>query len=373
MSRPGEARPTGARRRPASSRRVEARALRRVSRTPSSASGTGPVSRTRTAGRRRTPIAHGLRIAATARAPGSRAPKSSTGCTRMKRRSSRGSGARPMISVRHEKFGSCPALIESSASANAARGRARSSNLICPRRTPSSTSDSASITPRNDGSAASVPSSGCAAMICCVVRATSSVGANSKPARLKNGPPSGRRNGGTPPCCWRVAVPAWPSPLPPRRALCRRPPRRSRRRAAGTIWRSRSRAERHGRVRRDQVGGIGVDRDVPHRVDGCDDAEHRGRDDHPPRAGSARADHARNQQLAQLRLPFESFRMPLPCPDHRTFVRRPGWSAGRLSPAPRRGMIVPMGDALANCGSAMIGRARAGNSVGNSFGNSVGK
>ena len=78
----------------------------------SSASGTGPVSRTRTRGSAANPVSRtASRIAATARAPGCSAPKSSTGCTRMKRRSSRGSGARPMISVRHEKRGTCPALI----------------------------------------------------------------------------------------------------------------------------------------------------------------------------------------------------------------------------------------------------------------------
>jgi hypothetical protein len=53
--------------------------------------------------------------------------------------------------------------------------------------------DSAPVTPRKEGSAASGPSIGCAAISAWVARRTSSVLPKSRPSRAKNSPPSGRR------------------------------------------------------------------------------------------------------------------------------------------------------------------------------------
>ena len=110
----------------------------------------------------------------------------------MKRRSSRGAGTLPVNKLCHEKAGTCSATTASNASANPANGCASCSTIAGSCSTPSNISDSESISPRSVGSAAKVPSRGCAAINCCVVRATSAVDSNRRPARSKNGPPSGR-------------------------------------------------------------------------------------------------------------------------------------------------------------------------------------
>ena len=160
----------------------------------SSDSGTGPVRRTRT------PLswlkcssAAAARIASVALAPGSSAPKSSLGCTSMKRRSSRGSAGLPLTSVRQEKNGLPPPATFSSVSPNAVTGRAMSASLACPCETPSRAVCRLVMMPRSEGSDAIGPRNGAAAIICSVLVLTSARERNSKPLRLKKSPPSGRR------------------------------------------------------------------------------------------------------------------------------------------------------------------------------------
>ena len=131
-------------------------------------------------------------MAAVALPPGCRSSKSRTGWIVTKRRSSDGSGARPVISLRQEKAGSSPFARSSKASAMAASAGLRLSSVAFPRCTPSIDSDNVRRTPRSVGSAARVPRKGCAVISSAVLRRTSSTVRKRMPFRAKNWPPSGR-------------------------------------------------------------------------------------------------------------------------------------------------------------------------------------
>ena len=132
------------------------------------------------------------RMAFVAAPPGWRSPKLRTGWMFTNRRSSDGSGARPVISLRQEKAGRLPSARRSRASAIAVTAGLRSSSVDFFRRTPSIDCDRAPRTPRNVGSAASVPRKGSALINSAVSRRTSSTVWKRKPLRAKNSPPSGR-------------------------------------------------------------------------------------------------------------------------------------------------------------------------------------
>ena len=224
------------------------------------------------------------------------APKSSLGCTRMKRRNSRGSGARPMISVRHEKRGTCPALTASIASANAASGRVRSVEL--------------DLSPAHafEHERQRVHDT-----------AQTWIGRQRSEQRLRSDDLlrrarhflHGREQQSR-------AIEERSAVGPPQRMKCRRvagePLRERGRGLLGQVGRGavdhdgdhgHALRKRFGevdlalpprKVRRDQVGGVGVDRDVPHGVDRGNRAQHRGDEQHEPRARRTTADHARDQR-----------------------------------------------------------------------------
>ena len=109
-----------------------------------------------------------------------------------KRRSSDGSGVRPVIKPRQEKVGCFSSARSSKASAIAASAGLRSLSFDFPRRTPSIDCDNVRRTPRSVGSAASVPRKGWAAIRSAASRRTSSSVRKRMPFRAKNSPPSGR-------------------------------------------------------------------------------------------------------------------------------------------------------------------------------------
>ena len=159
----------------------------------SSASATDPVRRTLTPlSAVKLSLEIASRIEVVALPPGSRASKSRTGWMSTKRRSSEGFGARPVISLRHEKAGLSPFARRSRASAMATTAGLRSSSSAFPRRTPSIDCDKVRRTPRSVGSAASVPRKGWALISSAVSRRTSSTERKRTPLRAKNSPPSGR-------------------------------------------------------------------------------------------------------------------------------------------------------------------------------------
>ena len=130
-------------------------------------------------------------MTAVALRPGCRSSKSSTGWMFTNRRSSDGSGARPVISLRQEKAGSFPFAMSSRASAIATSAGLRSSSFDFPRPIPSIDCDKVRRTPRSVGSEARVPRKGWAAISSAVLRRTSSVVRKRMPFRAKNSPPSG--------------------------------------------------------------------------------------------------------------------------------------------------------------------------------------
>ena len=81
-----------------------------------------------------------------------------------KRRRSEDSGARPVMSLRQEKAGRLPWATASSASEMAAIAGSMSSSVVFPSRRPSIDCEIAPRTPRNVGSAESVPRNGSALM-----------------------------------------------------------------------------------------------------------------------------------------------------------------------------------------------------------------
>ncbi len=214
----------------------------------------------------------------------------------MKRRNSRGSGARPMISVRHEKRGTCPALIASIASANAASGRARSVELDL-------FAAHAFEHERqriHHAAQARIGRERSQERLCgddLLRRARhffhggeqQSGAVEERPAVRASQRMERSRIGGKPlrQCCGGLLGDVGRGAVDDHgnhgHALRKRfgefdlalPPRQ---------------------VRRDQLCGIGVDRDVPHGVDRRDRAQHRGDEQHEPRARCAAADHARDQR-----------------------------------------------------------------------------
>ncbi len=132
------------------------------------------------------------RMAAVALRPGCRSSKSRTGWILMKRRSSEDSGVRPVINLRQENAEYFPPDRVSSASAISVSAGLRSSSFVLPRRNPSIDWDNVRRTPRNVGSAESVPRNGCAPMRSLASRRTSSRERKRTPFRAKNSPPSGR-------------------------------------------------------------------------------------------------------------------------------------------------------------------------------------
>ena len=169
----------------------------------SSDSGTGPVSRTRT------PLS-GVRCSDRRRRRGSRrsplrpAParrSRASACTSMKRRIS----SRPRRRAGDQR---APGQIVGLAlrrgfehcRRNAPSARRCRRAWPGPWSTPTSAVERLVMMPRRDGSAASGPRNGCAAISCCVVAFTSVSGRNSRPFWLKKSPPSGRRTAGNSSC-----------------------------------------------------------------------------------------------------------------------------------------------------------------------------
>ena len=129
----------------------------------SSESGTGPVSWTRTPRSGVRPSSRAAcRIASLALAPGSSAPKSSTGRIRMMRWSSCAPGGVPVSSVLHA--GGCGCGLASVARLFPTARKAGTSGPMsaCPPAAPSRASPSAPARPRRLGSDERRPSSGCA-------------------------------------------------------------------------------------------------------------------------------------------------------------------------------------------------------------------
>ena len=145
----------------------------------SSAIGILPVMRMVMPGRARPAAA--ARIASVAEWPAASSEKSSTGWTKTKRRVSSALAARPVIIRFQSGSATRPARAASAAALKATSGLANWLKLASPRATPSMALRSKSATPRRLGSAARLPSSGCASISRSVRSRTSSSERNSAP------------------------------------------------------------------------------------------------------------------------------------------------------------------------------------------------